>query len=396
MSFSKSCKVWKDHIKKELEKLKEKNLYRKISLYENPNRAVFSHKGKRIVNLSSNNYLGLASSEKVCGLLKEGVSLYGAGSGASRLICGSFEVHEEAERIISDFKEKEASLLFGSGYMANISILTALGDENTEIFSDELNHASIIDGCRLSRAEVKVYRHRDVNHLEDLIKHSKKRRLIITDGVFSMDGDLAPLKDLVDVAERYSALLVVDDAHGTGVMGRDGRGSTFLKGVSKDIPIIMGTLGKALGLFGAFVSCSQDIRNYLVNKARPFIYTTAIPPAIAYAVKGTIPMVMNMEKERDELHKKARFLKEGIRDAGFDTLDSETQIIPMVVGDEERTMELSRHLLEEGFLAHGIRPPTVPKGTSRIRISVTSEHSWEDLERFISVLRKWNRKNHHR
>ncbi len=388
MNFSKSLPVWKSYFENSLKELKEKNLYRFLRPFSLPNLPVFSLHGKRVVNLSSNNYLNLAGSRLLKELLKKGIELYGAGSGASRLICGTFEVHMEAEKSLSDFKMKEKALIFGSGYLANISLLSSLGDEKTDIFSDQLNHASIVDGCRMARGSVHIYRHRDVNHLEDLLKRSRKKRLIVTDGVFSMDGDVAPIKELVELSKLYDALLIVDDAHGTGVLGKEGRGSTFSFEEGKEVHIVMGTLGKAFGLFGAFVATSEEVWKFLINRARPFIYTTAVPPSIAYAAKELVPHIMKMDKERKELHRKAEFVRKEIKNIGLSTLDSRTQIIPVIIGDEGKTMKLSKFLFERGYLAHGIRPPTVPEGSSRIRISISAGHSMEDLKGFLSALKE--------
>ncbi len=377
-----------DWVREELEELQKRNLYRKLRTISSPASSRVILDGKEVVNFSSNNYLGLASRKDVVELTQKGLELFGAGSSASRLIAGNFSIHEEAEEVLARFKGKEASLIFSTGYMANLSLLTSLSDENTEIFSDQLNHASIIDGCRLSKASISVYRHRDLDHLEHLVKRSrKKRKIVITDGVFSMDGDIAPLGGIADICERYGCIFIVDDAHGTGVLGEKGRGTTFYKGVNDRVDIIMGTLGKAMGLFGAFVASSKAIRELLINKARPFIYTTSLPPSIAYATKGVISIIERSDDLRKELHEKASFVREGIKKLGFSTLDSETQIIPVVVGDERKTMELSKGLLERGFFAHGIRPPTVPNGTSRLRVSIMADHRWEDLEGFLEALR---------
>ena len=373
----------------EIEDLKRKNLYRFLRNLGTPTDHTIIVDGKRLVNLSSNNYLGLAASKEVVSLVEEGMKRWGFGSGASRLIVGNFEIHREAEAKLAEFKGKEDALLFSSGYMANLSLMTALTDDSTEIFSDELNHASIVDGCRLSRAKVSIYRHRDVNHLEELLRKSRaKRKLVVTDGVFSMDGDVAPLRDIVSLKERYEFLFIVDDAHGTGVMGKEGRGVVHREGVVEEVDVIMGTLGKALGLFGAFVASSRDIVELLINKARPFIYTTALPPCIAYAVVGVLDIVKRAEDLRRSLMEKADFLRKGIKDLGFSTLSSETQIVPLLVGDEKRVMELSSYLMDKGFFAHGIRPPTVPPGTSRIRVSVMANHRWEDLKGFLNALRE--------
>jgi glycine C-acetyltransferase len=339
--------------------------------------------GKETLLLCSNDYLGLAGHP----LLKEAAiratEHYGTGSGASRLVSGNMEPHGELERRIADFKGTEAALLFNSGYAANTGIIPAICSRGDVIFSDRLNHASIVDGALLSRAQLVRYPHNDMKALGRLLAETKAggRRLIVTDGVFSMDGDLAKLGKLVSIKKEHGALLMVDDAHGTGVLGESGRGCGELAGVAKEIDIQMGTLGKALGSFGAYVASSREIVDCLVNKARSFIFSTALPPAVAAASTAAIGIV-NSETGlalRKKLADNVIYFRKSLQESGFDTMGSESQIIPILVGDAEPTMEFSRLLLEQGIFVQGIRPPTVPAGSCRLRCTVMASHSREDL-----------------
>jgi glycine C-acetyltransferase len=339
--------------------------------------------GHEVLLLCSNDYLGLAGHP----LLKEAAiratELYGTGSGASRLVSGNMEPHVELEKRIADFKGTEAALLFNSGYAANAGIIPAICGRGDVIFSDRLNHASIVDGALLSRAQLVRYPHNDMAALRRLLSETKTkgRRLIVTDGIFSMDGDLAKLGELVSLKKEHGALLMVDDAHGTGVLGETGRGSAELAGVAKEIDIQMGTLGKALGSFGAYTAASREIADYLVNKARSFIFSTALPPAVAAASTAAISIIGSKEGAdlRNKLYDKVIFFRSALLESGFDTMGSESQIIPILVGDAEPTMEFSRLLLEQGIFVQGIRPPTVPAGSCRLRCTVMSSHSREDL-----------------
>jgi glycine C-acetyltransferase len=300
---------------------------------------------------------------------------YGFGSGASRLVSGNTRAHIELEEKLKKFKGTEAALVFNSGYHANIGVIPALAERGDDIFSDKLNHASIVDGCVLSRANLKRYPHRDTDALERLIKKSKvKKKLIITDGVFSMDGDIAPVTDIISIAERYGATVLIDDAHATGVLGKTGRGTLERAGIPPGNPTIvqMGTLGKAFGTFGAFIAGSKDLVELLISRARSFIYTTALPPSICAAARRAIELSEEEPERRLNLLANAAFMRDGLKRAGLDTLTSKTQIIPVLVGrgTPDRAMELTKMLLEEGLFIQGIRPPTVPENTARLRITV--------------------------
>lgn len=361
-------------IEKEIGQIKEQGRYRFLRDIEGPAKVEIAIDGKRYLNFSSNDYLGFASSLELTDSLGEIGRRWGIGSGASRLICGNMGVHTELEERIASFKGAECGLVFSAGYMANLGIVSTLGSPGTTVFSDELNHASIIDGCRLSRARVKVYRHADPGHLEDILSRDKsKRKMIITDGVFSMDGDIAPLSDLCYLKERYGALLVVDDAHATGVIGRGGRGTASHFGLEGKVDIQMGTFSKALGTYGAFICCSRTIRDYFINRCRPFIFNTGIPPLIAGLTLKALDILEEkpqvIEKLRDNVRVFVTALQGGGARAGADT-----PIIPVIIGGDGETLLVAQKLLEDGYYVYGVRPPTVPEGTARLRITVSAAH----------------------
>lgn len=339
------------------------------------------------INFSSNDYLGLAVNASVIGSAKRAMDEFGFGAGASRLLSGGTELHRELETKIAEFKGTEAALIFNSGYTANTSAIPSIAREGDVIFSDELNHASIVDGCRLSRAKKVIFRHRDVDHLSELIKKENgKRKIVITDSVFSMDGDIAPLRDIYDICEKYGAILYIDDAHGTGVLGK-GKGALAHFGLSPHSWIIqMGTFSKALGSYGAFIAASKDIIEWLINTARGLIFSTALPSCIIAAslealmiLRNDLSLVKRLWQNRDRLFK-------GIRDMGFDTLKSETPIIPIVVGDIDKTLRLSENLLMNRIYAPAIRPPTVK--IPRIRVTVTASHKDTEIEELLRVLKQ--------
>ncbi len=337
--------------------------------------------------LCSNDYLGLANHPAVKEAAARAIGDHGTGAGASRLVAGTMELHMELEDRLSAFKKTEAALLFNSGWHANTGCIPALVSRGDDIFCDKLSHASIIDGCILSRANLKRYPHGDMNALEGLLKRSRaSRKLVITDGVFSMDGDIAPLDDILGLAERYGATLLLDDAHATGVLGRNGRGTLEHLGIDNPSVIQLGTLGKAFGSYGAFVAGGRRLIELVLNTARSFIYSTALPPAVCAASIKAIDIVEGEPERRERLLRNASLVRDGLKKRGLDTLCSTTQIIPLVVGDAARTMEATRRLLDRGVFVQGIRPPTVPQGTSRLRITVTSEHSTDDLERAVETI----------
>ncbi len=378
----------------ELERLRQDNLLRQI---RDRGPACASAKilinGVEHINFSSNDYLGLANHPSITEAAKKALDKYGFGSGASRLLSGGTELHGELERKIAEFKGAEAALIFNSGYTANISAIPAIAGEGDVIFSDELNHASIIDGCRLSRAKKAIYRHRDVDHLSELIKKEKgKRKVIITDTVFSMDGDVAPIKDIYELCHSLnselqtpnSVLLYIDDAHGTGVLG-NGRGTLSHFGIKPDPQIIqMGTFSKALGSYGAFIAADKNVTDWLTNTARGFIYSTAIPACIVAASIGALEVLQKEPMLMKKLWQNRERLFKGINALGFDTINSETPIIPIVVGGIEATMKFSELLTNHNIYAPAIRPPTVR--VPRIRVTVTAAHTEDDIDKLLKVL----------
>jgi glycine C-acetyltransferase len=373
-------------LSKALEEIKARDLYRQLRIIHGPQSARVQVDGQQIVLLSSNNYLGLAEHPALREAAIDALERYGCGAGASRSISGTMEPHRELEERIARFKGCEAALLFSTGYMANIGLLTTVVEEGDLIISDEFNHASIVDGCRLSRAAVWVYRHRDMDHLEELLKRSAHRcKLIVTDGVFSMDGDIAPLPAIRTLADQYGAIVMVDDAHATGVLGERGRGTAEYFNLAGRIDIQMGTLGKALGGFGAYISGSTDLIDYLINRCRTFLYTTALPPAIAAMALAALEIVECEPQRRTRLWENAAYFKERLAKLGFDIGMSETPICPILIGDNALTMEADRRLMARGVFAQGIRPPTVPPQGSRLRAALMSTHTETDLKNALDA-----------
>ncbi len=388
----------------ELKGLKEKGLFRK-PVYRGPAiRSGISHGDAKIsinghvfINFSSNNYLGLSGHPRILKACAGALRLYGLGSGASRLLSGSCIPHKKLEERIARFKNTEAALVFNTGYTANTGIIQALSKPEGTVFSDELNHASIVDGIKLSKAKIKIYRHRDVNHLESLLKKSSPskgrsagQKFIITDTVFSMDGDIAPLKDIVFLSRKFNAMLMIDDAHGTGVLGKTGRGGLEHFGINAGEIIQMGTLSKAFGCFGGFVAGSGSLVSFLINRARSFIYSTSLPPALAEACIRAVDIVDSGSPGlRKRLWKNRQRLYQGIRNLGYDTLDSETPIIPVFVGGTKKALKIGSYLYRKKIFAPAIRPPTVPEGKCRIRFSVTAAHTDEDIDSVLESLKKY-------
>ena len=360
---------------REIAALKEKGRYRSLRRLSTPQDARIVIEGREVLNFSSNNYLGLANHPEVVEALARCAGRYGVGSGASRLICGHMDVHAELEEAVARFKGTESCLTFSAGYMANLGILSTLGDSDATIFSDEWNHASIVDGCRLSRARVEVYRHADVTHLEDLLRASSARRkIVVTDSVFSMDGDVAPLPDLVEAKDRHGAILVVDDAHATGVLPPHGRGSADHFGLSGRVEILMGTFSKALGTYGAYLCSTRRMVDYFVNKCRPFIFNTGLPPAIAGATLASLGLLTREPGRLASLWENARLFRAEMEARGR-SAGSGTAIVPILVGADGDTMAVSRALFDRGVFVHGIRPPTVPEGTGRLRLTLMATHT---------------------
>lgn len=367
----------------ELAELQSSGLYRSMRLVEGSQGGRVMMDGSEVLLLCSNNYLGLSDHPKLIEAACEAVRRYGTGSGAARLVSGNMTLHKMLEERLATFKGTEASLLFNNGYSANLGIISAIVGRGDTVYSDRLNHASIVDGVILSRAKHLRYPHNDVDALRRLLEANRGsgRHLIVTDGVFSMDGDIARIKEIAELKKEFGALLMVDDAHGTGVLGENGRGSVESCGVAAGIDIQMGTLGKALGSFGAYVAGSRDLVDYLRNKARSFIFSTSLPPAVLAASIAAIDLVSSGEglSLRKRLSANSELFSKALERHGFDTLGSSTQIVPLMVGDAAKTMEFSRLLLEQGIFVQGIRPPTVPVGSCRLRCTVMATHGWEEL-----------------
>ncbi len=379
-----------------LENLREKNLYRHLRTVESPQGPWVKLSGQRVLNLCSNNYLGLSSHPQVKEAAVRAIREWGCGSGASRLVCGNFSLHEALEGRLASLKSTEAALIYTSGYTANIGIIPALVSQGDFVFSDELNHASIIDACRLSQARVLIFPHNNMDSLEEKLRWASDARpaaqkLIVVEGVFSMDGDLAPLPELVELSEKYESLLMVDEAHATGALGPAGSGVVGAFGLEGRIPIMMGTLSKALGCAGGFAAGSRELVSYLINTSRSFIYTTALPIVTVATALAALDVLHGDPSLPLRLQEHASYLRGKLNRLGYNTLNSQTQIIPVVVGDAARTLEMSHHLLQEGVLGIPIRPPTVPEGTCRIRITVTSSHTPEDLDFAVRAFEKAGR-----
>ena len=374
-------------IKETLQALHENGLYRNLNIIDSPQSSRVIIDGREIILLSSNNYLGLTTHPHVIESSIQATRQYGTGAGGSRLVTGTMRLHRTLEERIAQFKGTEDAIVFGTGYMANVGVLTSVVEKGDLILSDSLNHASIIDGCRLSRADVAVYRHCDMDDLATQLEQSHHRRkLIVTDGVFSMDGDIAPLPDIVKLAKKHDAMVMVDDAHGTGVLGRGGSGKGTCDHFGVDVDIRMGTLSKALASQGGFVTGSLELVEFLRNKAKPFIYSTAPPPSSMGAAIGALDVI---ESESDNpvrrLWENISYYKKGLVGLGYD-ITSTTQIIPIMIGDTKTTMEVSQYLMDNGIYAPGIRPPTVAEGTGRIRTSIMATHTKEDLDEVLCVM----------
>ncbi|HEX3830663.1 MAG TPA: 8-amino-7-oxononanoate synthase [Solirubrobacteraceae bacterium] len=367
-------------IEARLDELKALGLHRRTRLVSGPQGPHVLLDGKPVLLLCSNNYLGLADHPRLREAAAEAAMRWGVGTGASRLVSGTMTIHRRLEERLAEFKGRQAALLFGSGYLANAGTIAALARPGDVVFSDELNHASIIDGCRLSRAEVFVYEHADVEHLRWGIGRADGRgALIVTDSVFSMDGDVAPLAEIVDLAQRFGLRTVVDEAHATGTLGPGGRGAVAEAGVEDQVDVIVGTLGKALGSYGAFVACDQQMARYLVNAARTFIFSTAPPPSAVAGALAALELISERPRLVAKLAANATALRLGLQAEGFDVGTSRTQIMPLVIGEAQRAMRICEAALSQGVFAQAIRPPTVPDMTSRLRLAVMATHREEEL-----------------
>jgi glycine C-acetyltransferase len=380
----------------ELNALKQKGTYFKLRVLDDEQAPVCHFDGRKVINLASNNYLGLTTHPKLREAALEATRRYGVGSGAVRTIAGTMKIHMELEEKIARFKQVEACVVFQSGFTANAGTVSALLTPDDFIISDELNHASIIDGCRLSRAKILVFRHKDVAHAEEKLASvaaKPGRKLLITDGVFSMDGDIGPLPGLCDVAEKYGAIMMVDDAHASGVLGRNGRGTIDHFGVHGRVDIQVGTLSKAIGALGGYVCGTRDFIEFLYHRARPFLFSTSHPPSVAAACIAAFDVLQNEPELIERLWSNTRFFKHelgrlGFNIGGVNTPASETPITPIIIGDGRATMEFSKAIFDEGVMGTGIAFPTVPEGKARVRTIVTATHTEDELSRALEVLSK--------
>lgn len=373
-------------IKEKLQNIKDNNLYREIRYLSEAQDTYTIIDGKKVLLMSSNNYLGLCNNEEVKNAAIEGIKKYGLGSGGSRLTTGSYDVHKELEEKIAKFKNKEGALIFNTGYMANVGVISAICEDGYYIFSDELNHASIIDGCKLSKGKIIVYKHNDMDDLYRKISEiNPQKGIIVTDSVFSMDGDIANMKRIVEIAKEKNLLTLVDDAHATGVIGKTGRGSSEY--FDFDIDITIGTLSKAIGSEGGFVCAKSDIIDYLKNKTRSFIFSTALSPAVISGASKSFDIIERRPELVKKLSSNVNYLCKGLKDIGFD-VSSETPIIPIIIGDEELAINFSKKLIEEGVYIPAIRFPTVKKGEARLRMTLMATHSKEDIDFALSKIKK--------
>ena len=382
------------HLSAQLDELKQKGTYFHLRVLEDQQEPVCTYDGKRVINLASNNYLGLTTHPKLREAAIEATRKYGVGSGAVRTIAGTMRIHMELEEKIARFKNVEACVVFQSGFTANAGTVSSILGKDDFIISDELNHASIIDGARLSRAKVKVFRHRDMAHAEELLLEVQKEpghKLLITDGVFSMDGDIGPVDKLCDLADKYGAIMMVDDAHASGVLGRNGRGSVDHFHCDGRVDVQVGTLSKAIGALGGYVCGSRDLIDYLYHRARPFLFSTSHPPSIAATCIAAFDILENEPERIERLWDNTRYFKQQLALAGFNiggvnTPASETPITPIIIGDGRTTMEFSSKLFDAGVMATGIAFPTVPEGKARIRTIMTSEHTRAQLDQALETI----------
>ena len=364
--------------------------YQRLRILEGPNAAESRFDGHEVVNLASNNYLGLTTHPKLIKAAVEATRRYGAGSGAVRTISGTMDLHMELERRIAGFKNVEACVVFQSGFAANAGTVAAVLTPDDYVISDELNHASIIDGCRLSRAKIRVFPHKDHEAAGKILAELESapgRKILITDGVFSMDGDIAPLAELVAQAERYGAIMMVDDAHSSGVLGRNGRGTIDHFDLHGRVDIQVGTLSKAIGVLGGYVCGTRNLIEFLYQRARPFLFSTSHPPAVTAACLAAFDILENEPERIEALWENTRYFKAGLTDAGFDTGMSETPITPVIVGDAAKAYQFSRELFDEGVLATGIAFPTVAKDKARVRTIVSAAHTTGQLDRALDVFK---------
>jgi len=378
-------------IEGQLRSLKAEGRYRLLTVWQGGSDSWMTlQDGRRVLQMSSNNYLGLTKHPALKQAAIEAIEAYGVGAGSVRTITGTLDIHDQLEQRLAAFKGTEATLVFQSGFTTNQGVLSSILGPDDVVISDELNHASIIDGIRLTKTNKRIYAHKNMDQLEDVLKDSGsyRQRIVVTDGVFSMDGDIAPLPSIVELAERYDALVYVDDAHASGVLGKCGKGSTDHFGLHGRVHIQVGTLSKAIGAVGGYVASSQVLKDYLTHTARSFLFSTALPPSVAATCLAAIDVLQREPELTERLWANANSFRASLQSDGFDTGESETPIIPIIVGDPARTMAFSQRLLEEGICAQGIVYPTVALERGRVRLIVTAQHTTEDLEFARDVLKK--------
>ena len=375
--------------RQDLEQLSQQCLYRSRRVIDGPQSVLLTINGKSVINFSSNDYLGLANHPEVVATFKMAVDKYGVGSGSAHLICGHSRAHHALEEELAEFTGREKALLFSTGYMANIGVISALVGRGDYVLEDRLNHASLLDGGLLSRAQFSRFKHADYVGLQVQIHNNAGRKLVVSDGVFSMDGDLADLPLLVELVDQYQAGLLIDDAHGFGVLGKNGGGIVEHFGLTQtQVPILMGTLGKAFGTFGAFVAGSDELIEWLIQKARSYVFTTALPPAVAEATRTSLRLLQTESWRREHLQALIARFRLGAVQQGLQLMDSFTPIQPILVGDSQQVMAISSALFERGFLLSPIRPPTVPKGTARLRVTFSAEHQYHQVDALLDELGK--------
>lgn len=375
-----------------LNELKEQGLYNEIDPVEGPNGPIIQVRGKDLINLSSNNYLGLATNDDLKKVAKEAIDKYGVGAGAVRSINGTLDLHVKLEEKLAEFKGTEAAISYQSGFNCNMAAISGVMDKNDAILSDQLNHASIIDGCRLSKAKIIAYKHSDMEDLRQKAKEATEsgqynKVMVITDGVFSMDGDIAKLPEIVEIAKEFDLITYVDDAHGSGVTGK-GKGTVKHFGLEKEVDMQMGTLSKAVGVVGGYVAGKQNLIDWLKVRSRPFLFSTAVTPGDVAAITAALQMIMDSTELHDKLWENGDYLKKGLKELGFNIGESETPITPCIIGEEKLAQEFSKRLFEEGVYAKSIVFPTVPKGTGRVRNMPTAAHTKEMLDQAIATYEK--------
>lgn len=388
-------KVLNAFLDENLQDLRDQGLYNEIDPVEGANGPVIQVRGKNLINLSSNNYLGLATNEELKRIAKETIDKYGVGAGAVRTINGTLDLHVKLEEKLAEFKGTEAAISYQSGFNCNMAAISAVMDKNDAILSDQLNHASIIDGCRLSKAKIIAFNHSDMDDLRAKAKAAKESGLynkimVITDGVFSMDGDIAKLPEIVEIAKEFDLITYVDDAHGSGVTGK-GKGTVKHFGLEKEIDFQIGTLSKAIGVVGGYVAGKKNLIDWLKVRSRPFLFSTALPPGDVAAITAAVQMLIDSTELHDRLWENGDYLKAGLAKLGFNIGESETPITPCIIGDEKLTQEFSRRLFEEGVYAKSIVFPTVPKGTGRVRNMPTAAHTKEMLDDALAIYEKVGR-----